>query len=210
MSERGARCPNCGADIEFRLPGGLFVVCPFCSCSSYRGDVELEKVGLVGERAKIASHFQIGTQGSFQGSRFEVVGQLQLDHGMGLWNEWCATTDEGWYLWIAETQGELWIMWEQEGLEVELAHEDAKPGRAVELGAGKRFRITELGEGQVVTAAGEFPMRIKTGEVTQYADLASGERGIASLDWTRDGAPEVLVGERGALAELELLEDTKP
>lgn len=212
MSERSARCPNCGADIEFRLPGGLFVVCPYCSCSSYRGDVELEKVGMVAERAPIASHFQIGTCGTFQGKRFEVVGQLQLDHGLGLWNEWCAMTGDGWFLWIAEAQGELWVMWEEEGAHVVLDVDDARPGRTVELGEGKgrRYRITEVGEGQVVTAAGEFPIRIQTGETTRYADMASGERYVGTLDWTRSNSPEVMVGERAHLRDLALEADTMP
>lgn len=197
--------------MEFRSPASLFVVCEYCRCSSYRRDAELEKIGVLAERAPLASHFQIGTRGRYNGVPFEVRGQLQLDHGRGLWNEWCAETGEGGWLWIAEAQGEIWVL--EERSDVNLPEEppaEVKAGDRMRLVDGVKYLVTEVGHGRVVTAAGELPVRIAVGERTTYADLRSGSRDVATLDWTRDREPELLAGREVEVGELDLDASTQP
>ncbi len=211
MSAKSARCPNCGATLAIASPGTVLVVCESCNCSSYRTDVDLELIGRVSERAPLVSSFRIGTSGRYEGKPFVVRGQLQLDHGLGPWNEWCAETADGGWLWIAEAQGETWVLEEGEPpAGADLSRDETKPLSRARLDAGGAFTCHEIGEGRVVTVAGELPVRIETGVTTSYADLGRGAEEVATLDWTRDGAVECFVGRRVRIEELELDRDTQP
>jgi DNA-directed RNA polymerase subunit RPC12/RpoP len=211
VSERTMRCGNCGADVTFSSPGALVVVCTHCHWASYRTDVDLETIGEVAQPALLASHFQVGTAGELHGVAFTVRGQLQLDHGAGLWNEWAAEDAEGEWFWIAEAQGELLVFREVETPESlnDLDQEELSPGKRVKL-HGQKWVVNEVGEGQVVAAAGEHPIRIDVGERTSYVDLQADALGVATLDFTREGAPECLVGERVQVEDLALDPLTQP
>ena len=211
MSERTLRCGNCGADVTFSSPGALVVVCPHCEWASYRTDVDLEAMGKVAQPTPIASQFQLGTSGELNGLPFDVRGQLQLDHGAGLWNEWACEDADGEWLWIAEAQGELLVFREADAPDEKSVpeHGQLSPGKKVKFHDSTWF-VNEVGEGEVVAAAGEHPIRIAVGERTSYVDLQSGERRIATLDYTREGPPEYLLGERVELEELGLDPVTQP
>ncbi|MDA1267376.1 MAG: DUF4178 domain-containing protein [Planctomycetota bacterium] len=205
------RCGNCGADVTFSSPGTLIVVCTHCSWSSRRTDIDLRTIGKVAQPALIASQLQIGTSGRLGENAFTVRGQLQLDHGAGLWNEWAAEDDEGSWLWIAEAQGQLLVFREVEdpGLESVEDQQQLSPGKQAKF-AGERWLVNEVGNGLVVAAAGEHPIAIEVGIQTSYVDLQSGERKVATLDYTRGGVPECLVGERVELEDLHLDPLTQP
>lgn len=210
MTERVFRCPNCGADVAFASPGAIVITCSYCSWISYRADVDLESIGEVAQPALLASHFRIGTAGSFQGKGFTVRGQIQLDHGAGPWNEWAAEDEDGEWLWIAEAQGEVLVFREVDPPESKKAEKgELQPCRRLKA-FGRTWACTEIGEGRVLTVKGELPIQVRIGERTAYADLQSGSRGVATLDFTRAGPPEALVGERVAVGELALDPLTRP
>lgn len=204
------RCSNCGSDVPITSPGTVTVTCSHCGALCLRGDVDLQTLGEVALPAPLASRFQIGTEGVYDGRRFVVRGQIQLDHGAGLWNEWAAETDEGW-LWIAEAQGEVQLYEEVEGADVPdrslLPEIDTASGEFVMDGgakawragdrvpvAGKRWTIREMGRGTVVTFKGELPIRMKPGTRTTYIDVVRGATRVGTLDFTRGGPPEFLAG----------------
>ncbi|MEM8712605.1 MAG: DUF4178 domain-containing protein, partial [Planctomycetota bacterium] len=223
-------CKNCGADVPITSPGTVTVACEHCGTLSLRGDVDLQTIGEVALATPLVSNFQIGTQGTYDRRSFVVRGQLQLDHGAGLWNEWAAETDEGW-IWIAEAQGEILVFEEIEVPERDLPSRDALPevdpntgnmvkskgrkqktwraGDGVAIG-NEVWTIVELGRGRVVACRGEFPIKIQVGERTTYADLALGGKRVATLDFTRPGPPEFLSGERVSLSTLTLDPSTLP
>jgi len=209
VSEKTLRCPNCGADVPFVSPGALVVVCEHCNWASWRSDVDLESIGEVSQPAPLASHFQRGTAGRYRGRSFTVRGQIQLDHGAGLWNEWLAEDAEGEWFWIAEAQGEIWVLEEvpSDG-DPPPAEGEADLERWVETSEGQ-WLVAERGEGRVVTVAGQLPIDIRAGSRTLYADLQRGRRHVATLDFTRDPT-ELFVGQRIELAELELDPMTQP
>ena len=225
-------CSRCGADVEITSPATVTVACDHCGTLLLRGDVALESLGEVALAAPLVSHFQIGTEGRLGGRAFTVRGQLQLDHGAGLWNEWAAETETGW-VWIAEAQGEILVF-----EEVEL-HADESPGRGglpdvnpktgdmvpEKKRSGKSSKwaagdslpigntlwtVVEMGRGRVVACRGEFPIRIEVGVRTTYIDLALGTQQVATLDFTRPGEPEFLSGRRVPVASLELDPSTLP
>ncbi|MEM6566940.1 MAG: DUF4178 domain-containing protein, partial [Planctomycetota bacterium] len=214
------RCGNCGADVPITSPATFIVVCDHCSTLSRRTDVDLESVGEVALPAPLASLFQVGTEGRFGIRPFVVRGQVQLDHGAGLWNEWAAETDEGW-IWIAEAQGQIEVYEERGGDADELPTRDNLPDTYPETGEfnadsagndcwkagdlvrldggfdqGGAWMIREIGRGSVVACRGEFPIDVDVGSRTTYVDLCRGAAEVATLDYTRPGPAEFLSGTR--------------
>jgi hypothetical protein len=175
--------------------------------ASRRTDVALETIGAVAMPAELVSAFRIGTQGSFEGERFTVRGQLQLDHGAGPWNEWGAETTRGKWLWFAEAQGKVLVLRERgAGPAVDPAR--LKVGTEVRLDEGAPFVVSEVGAGKVLAAAGELPLALTPGATTRYADLTRAG-GFATVDWTRTPV-EVFMGRAATLDELALDERTTP
>lgn len=225
-------CSRCGADVEITSPATVTVACEHCGTLLLRGDVEMESLGEVALAAPLISHFQLGTEGRFDDRPFTVRGQLQLDHGAGLWNEWAAETEGGW-IWIAEAQGEILVFEEIElpsgalPARDQLPEVDSKtgdmmrgpgrgrskgrwrPGDSVALG-NDVWKIAEMGRGRVVACRGEFPIRIEVGVRTTYVDLSLGSGKVATLDYTRPGPPEFLSGRRVKLSSLALDASTLP
>ncbi len=202
------RCGNCGADSEIAGVGVKTVICGFCNWSSLRSESGAEAMGEVSQVTPLASNLQIGTTGSYAGRQFEVRGQIQLDHGAGLWNEWAVQDGGGLWFWIAEAQGEI-LVFEEEEAPDGLRPKDLQLMDPVSLGPKGKFIVTELGKGTVVTARGELPVAIEAGEITDYADLQRGADEFATLDWTR-GDIEVFVGRRVPLSSLGLDPASQP
>jgi hypothetical protein len=113
------------------------------------------------------------------------VGQVQLDHGRGPWNEWCLAFDDGSWGWLAEAQGELLFTRPSPPLPYP-RHDALRPGEPVDLGAAGHFVVGEVGRATVTAVKGELPIRVRPGELRLYADLRSGEKGFATLDYGDD------------------------
>lgn len=209
MSSREFRCGNCGADTTVSGPSVLVVVCGNCQWSSLRTDRGLESIGKLAEVTPLASHFQIGTEGQWDSRSFTVRGLIQLDHGAGPWNEWAAQDGAGEWFWISEAQGQVMVMEECE-LELALAPDDVELLGKLDLGEGELYLVTEVGSGQVLTAAGELPVRIEAGTQTHYADLQRGGHEVGTLDWTRGSVPEVFLGRKVRLEDLGLDVNSQP
>jgi predicted RNA-binding Zn-ribbon protein involved in translation (DUF1610 family) len=208
VSERVLKCPSCGAEIAFESAGTVVVVCAHCAHAIRRTDVALETIGKVAMPAELVSEFKLGTQGAFEGERFTVRGQVQLDHGAGPWNEWCAETTRGKWLWLAEAQGKVFVLRERGAGSPSVEPAGLHVGAEVRLDEGAAFVVSELGEGTVLAAAGELPITLTPGATTRYADL-SRPGGFATLDWTRTPV-EVFVGRAVTLDELALDARTTP
>lgn len=206
MSVRSAQCPSCGAEIEFRSAASVFVVCPHCSHASARSDAKLELVGKVAEVAPIESPIALRATGDLEGRKFTVVGQLQLDHGAGPWNEWAIAFEDGSNAWVAEAQGQILVTIE---IDVPLARiaSWSKIGAGDEIDFGDRGRwiVAEKGVGVVTAARGELFTRLQPGSVVQYADLSGIANGFGTLDYQAGEACEaVYLGRRYELADLAL------
>lgn len=225
------RCENCGGDVPITSPATISVTCPHCDTLSLRADVDLETIGRVALPAPLRSAFRIGTEGRFDGKPFVVRGQIQLDHGAGLWNEWAAETDDGW-IWIAEAQGEIQVYREVPVDADDVPTREMLPDTDPETGDfvsvdqghrgstwragdwiavdGHRWRIKEIGRGRVVTFRGEAPVRMNPGTRTTYLDLTRGAVQVATLDFTRPTTAEFLSGRTVDLSDLTLDPTTQP
>lgn len=184
MTARAANCPNCGGPLEFKNAATVYVVCPHCGGASQRTDVDLEYLGVAATVTPIDSPLDLGARGDYQGLGWTIVGQLQLDHGQGPWNEWCACFDDGSWRWIAEAQGKVYCT---RALDVDALrlprHIRLQPGLLVDLGESGQFTVAEVGEGTVVAARGELPVRVRVGSTVRYADCSGPEDRFATLDY---------------------------
>ena len=74
-----------------------------------RKNVDLEAIGKIAECQPDGSPIQLGTQGSYKGKAFEVVGRIQLTYGEGFWNEWFLRYSDGSEGWLGEALGQFFI-----------------------------------------------------------------------------------------------------
>lgn len=206
MSVRSAQCPSCGAEIEFRSVASLFVVCPHCSHASARSDAKLELIGKVAEVAPIESPIALRATGDLEGRKFTVVGQLQLDHGAGPWNEWAIAFEDGSNAWVAEAQGQILVTIAIDYPLTRIASwSKIGAGDEIDFGDRGRWIVAEKGVGVVTAARGELFERLEPGSVVQYADLSGSSGGFGTLDYQAGETCEaVYLGRRYELADLAL------
>ena len=101
-----AHCPSCGAPVAFRSASSLYAVCEFCRSTLLRDGEALKNLGRMAELMDDPSRIQLGTEGSFRGTHFAVIGRIQLKYDAGLWNEWHLLFDDGRSGWLSEAGGE--------------------------------------------------------------------------------------------------------
>jgi predicted RNA-binding Zn-ribbon protein involved in translation (DUF1610 family) len=196
MSVREANCPSCGASITFATSVSVMVVCTHCGTASVRRDVDLEKMGVVADVAPIESSVSLGASGRWKGRRFTVIGQVQLDHGKGPWNEWCLAFEDGDVAWFAEAQGETIVTYPRPAVAPPL---DQELGVGAKLSlAGETFVVAEAGSARVTAARGELPEAVATDATYEYFDLRGPNGRFATLAVHPDGTAETYIGDVAA------------
>ena len=99
MSQPTATCPNCGAPIVFRWSSAVQTTCEYCKSILVRHDLNLDKVGVVADLPPDISPIQIGVEGVYRNTAFQVVGRIIYSYELGSWNEWhivFANGSSGW------------------------------------------------------------------------------------------------------------------
>src|SRR5688572_28104279 len=67
VTTRTTNCPNCGAPIEFLWSSAVQTTCAYCRSILVRHDVDLARVGVVGDLPPDASPIQRGAEGKWAG-----------------------------------------------------------------------------------------------------------------------------------------------
>ena len=183
MAVAQGTCPGCGAPVEFGVGSSLAKVCEFCRTTVVRSEHGLENLGKVAELAKVPSLVAVGDTGMLAGYPFMVMGQLQLDYGKGVWEEYYLSYGGGQaWGWLAYDDG-IWyasslVPWFQPPPYGSLQLE-----QDVQLDGHGVFRVAESRSGSVVTAKGEIPFPVKPGEVFYYTDLRGPNGTYATIDY---------------------------
>src|SRR5919112_428063 len=99
-----ANCPSCGAPISFRWAGAVQAVCQYCSSILLRHDIDLDKVGEVASIPEDASPIQLGTEGVYANTAFQVIGRILYEYEQGGWNEWHLIFNDGKSGWLSDAQ----------------------------------------------------------------------------------------------------------
>lgn len=192
-----ARCPSCGATVEFKSVASVLAVCDYCQSTLVRNGEEIENLGRMAALIEDRSPLQRGAEGSWQGVHFGLIGRIQLKYDQGLWNEWHLLFDNGKSGWLSEAGGE-YVM------SVPVPVSDPLPAFAdVAIDqryvvAGRSFTVTNILQAECVAGEGELPFKVGGGYPAPVVDLRSDSGGFATFDYSdseEGGRPLVFVGD---------------
>jgi hypothetical protein len=176
--------------------------CEYCRSILVRRDVQLERVGQVADLPADASPIQLGTEGSYRGRGFEVVGRILYEYEGGGWNEWHFVFSNGASGWLSDAQAEYAV--------TQVATNAGELPGAETLHVGREFRwnnhsyrVTTLTRARYTAVQGELPFEYWDKEEVLFADLRSADRRFATLDYSGD-APLLFLGEAVDFEDLQL------
>lgn len=183
-----ANCPNCGAPIHFRWSSAVQTVCEFCRSILVRRDVNLERVGTVGDLPEDASPIQIASEGVYGGKPFVVVGRIIYEYERGGWNEWHIVFNDGGSGWLSDAQAEYAVYSRAPSENL------PKPG---ELSVGLAcvwnnwmYTVSTITKARYRGVEGELPFEYWDKEEVVFADLRSRDARTATIDYSE---PEPLL-----------------
>ena len=193
MSQPTAICPNCGASIRFRWSSAIQTTCEYCKSILVRHDVNLTKVGQVADLPPDISPIQIGTEGVYRDTAFQVIGRIIYSHDVGAWNEWHLMYSNGSSGWLSDSQAEYAVSFVS-------VPESPLPGpgevyRGWELTQqGVKLAVTVLTEASYEGVEGELPFQYWDKSKCRFADLRSNDGRFATIDYT-ENPPLLFLGE---------------
>lgn len=196
-----AHCPSCGAPVSFRSAASLYAVCEFCRSTLLRDGEDLKNLGRMAELMDDPSLIQIGSEGTFRGQHFGVIGRIQLKYDAGLWNEWHILFDDQRSAWLSEAGGE-YVVSSLVPVDSPLPpFETLAPEMPVTI-AGRIFFVSDLQTARCIAGAGELPFKVESGYDVNTADLRGNER-FVTIDYS-ETPPLVFVGYPAKFDELNL------
>lgn len=184
-----SQCPSCGNPIVYRSELSAYVVCSACQTLVARKNMELVAVGKVAALQADGSLVKLGTQGTFEGKSFQVVGRIQMILGPAarpdaVWNEWYAIFSNGAGGWLGEHLGEYFVSFVRTA-------EGAPTAGQVQLGQmlgldQQRAVVTSVSRGTALTFEGELPFVMDTSYEAVFADLSTATGAAGTLDYSDD------------------------
>ena len=192
-----ARCPSCGAPVEFKSTASVTAVCDYCRTTLIRRGEEIANIGRMAELVDLPTRLQRGAAGVWRGRPFRLVGRLQLRYEQGLWNEWHLLFDDGRNGWLAEA-GDEYVLTELKPLgSAPPAFAALATGQELRLN-GRPYLLTNLLSAECVAGEGELPFEVGAGYASPAADLRDESGGYATLDYSEaehGGPPLFFEGE---------------
>ena len=187
-------CPACGAPVPLVSAAVPYAVCGHCQTLILREGDDLKAVGKSAVLPFDVSPIQIGTRGTADGQRFEVIGRVRWGWSDGSWNEWLlqvgSNTSSSGTAWLGEAMG-MYVITAQapELLETPLGRQFASGGD-VPLGAtidvsGAHFTATDIKQAHSLGGEGQLPFPCPADWTMTNVDFRSEAGGALSLQ--RDG-----------------------
>jgi hypothetical protein len=202
VTARPATCPSCGAGIAFLWSAAVQTTCPYCRSILVRHDVDLEKVGIVGDLPPDASPIQRGTEGRWKGQSFLVVGRIIYEHERGSWNEWHLRFGDGTSGWLSDAQLEYAVSTLAEHEAPFRDPDQLHLGEAVRHG-DERFLVTTMTVARYRGVEGELPFEYWDKRDVTFVDLENERGSFATIDYS-ESPPLFFVGAYATFAELAL------
>jgi hypothetical protein len=190
---RDVDCPSCGARVRFASAVALLAVCAYCRATLLRRDLDVEQIGTMAVLIADPSPIQLGADGWYRGTRFTVIGRLQLAYPDGTWNEWFLLFDDQRPGWLGEAGGVYTVSFETAVTDALPSWDALRPGLEVTL-AGAVYEVADVRVAEMVGGEGELPFVVEGGHETRVADCRSPSERFATLDYG-EGAPRVFLGE---------------
>lgn len=144
--------------------------------------MKLEEIGKMAYLQDDMSPLQLGSQGTFDGKKFEVIGRLKVGYHGGFWNEWYAMFASENYAWLAEAQGFYAMCFEQPGAAVP-PMDKVFPGCKVRLTADETFDVVDILQAYCLYSEGELPLNAKQGRQSLSVDLSGQDDRMATIEY---------------------------
>lgn len=196
-----APCPSCGATVELASSASAFAVCGYCRSGLSLQDKSLSLIGEAGQVLEDYSPLQIGSAGRWEGTRFTVIGRIQLTYPGGYWNEWRVLFDTGHAGWLADASGQYSMLRPHESALTLPAFPSLRAGQPFSL-FGYRFTVVDHREARCTGAQGELPFALTARWTARVVDLRNHEA-MATLDYSGT-EPAVYFGKPVRLEELDM------
>jgi len=178
-------------------------VCESCRSMLVRVDDYTQNLGQKADMPDDNSPVQLGTQGTYEGRAFELIGRLKIRYERGVWNEWYAWFTDQQHGWLAEAQG-FWMMSFPEPHYTRFpAVDDLKIGQKRQL-AGDEYLVADLRQIHYGGAEGELPFSATEDYTSTVVDLAAKGGRFATLDYPDQGEPRAYLGRYVDFDELKL------
>ena len=209
MSQPAANCPNCGALVQFRWSSAVQTTCEFCRSILVRRDVNLEKVGEVGDLPPEASPIQIGTEGTSiatKRSKWSAAFSTNTNRAAGTSGTSCSTT--------ASAAGSRTRNWNTTVSFLTTPPGAAATGGRDRAGApvlcGAASGTKSLRSRAPITAAwpASFRLNIGTRKTSLFADLRTADARFGTIDYS-EAAPLLFLGEAVEFDDLQLEEPAR-
>jgi hypothetical protein len=176
------RCPGCGAALVFQLGSSRLAVCEYCKSAVARAGQDLSVVGTMADLIPTGSRLALGQTGRFGGLGFTLVGQVQLEWGGGVWDEWYASFSDGRFGWVSEAQGKYYVLF-RVGPRPLPPRERARPGERLVLKGLGDFVVSDVKDARLTTCRGELPDEVTAGEVSRSVDLEGKGGSFGTIDY---------------------------
>lgn len=181
-------CPSCGAEVRFLSKASVFAVCSFCKSTLVRQDMDLKKTGIMADLQDDLTPLQVGTTGTYDGKRFEILGRLKIGYSEGFWNEWYVLFSGKEEAWLAEAQGFYAVCFplEMDYSKVLNPRTIISPGQPLKLGKMGIFKIEDIRSVTCLFSEGELPIDAAQGRESQSIDLTGSNNQMATVEQTSD------------------------
>ncbi len=184
-----ANCPNCGAPVTFSWSSAVQTTCHFCHSILVRRDVNLEKVGVVGDVPPDSSPIQIGTEGTFSGKTFVAIGRIIYEYELGGWNEWHIVFSDGVSGWLSDAQCSYAISFLEPPDTALPPVDQVQRGQQYTFG-GREYQVTVITKAHYKSVEGELPFEYWDKHEAIFADLRSLDGRFGTIDYSQQ--PTVL------------------
>jgi hypothetical protein len=194
MTQPVANCPNCGAKITFQWPSSVQTVCTYCKSIIVRSDVDVKKVGQVGDLPPDSSPIQLNTEGVYKNKAFVVAGRILYEYEQGGWNEWNVVMNDGSSAWLSDAQDEFAVSFPAKVPPQSLPSATQVQVDQQYIWNGETYIVTAITIAHYKGVDGELPFQYWDKTDVKFADCRTHSGKFATLDYS-DEQPTLYLGE---------------
>ena len=176
--------------------------CRSCGSVLVRHDLDLTKVGTVGDVPESMSRIQLGTEGRHKDKGFVVVGRIVYEYERGHWSEWHIRLSDGTSAWLSDAQSEYAVTTQiQPRIQLPPAT-NYHPGQMVVVN-DTRFTVGSITKALYSGVEGELPFEYWDKLRVEFIDLKGADETFATIDYS-EKPPLLFVGEYVGFDDLRL------